>query len=235
MKVNDRTGQKHSNCPVCAGKRVAIGINDLFTTNPELKNEWDFERNIISPSTINAGSHKKVYWICPNGHSYLSIVYVRAKMKCGCPICGHQIVGYNNSFADLYPNLLCEWNYEKNKADPYQILPQSNKKYWWKCSKCGYEWETAMCHRTGQNKGCPLCAHQVLVKGINDLETQFPEIAKEWNYEKNVLKPYEVSGGTNKKYWWKCSKCGYEWECAVASRTKRGSECPICRKKKNSK
>ena len=70
------------------------------------------------------------------------------------------------------------------------------------------------------------------MSGINDLATQFPEVAKEWNYEKNSLKPTEVSGGTNKKYWWKCSKCGFEWECVVASRTKRGSKCPNCKKKK---
>ncbi|MCR5092014.1 MAG: zinc-ribbon domain-containing protein [Bacilli bacterium] len=53
--------------------------------------------------------------------------------------------------------------------------------------------------------------------------------------EATQFKPSEVSGGTNKKYWWKCKVCGHEWECVVASRTKRHSDCPICRKQQKSK
>ena len=234
MKVNDKTGQKHSGCPICANKRIVQGVNDLFTTNPELKTEWDYEKNTIDPYVISKGSRQKVWWKCKFGHSWQTAIYVRANMKCGCPICAHQAVDGTNSFAQLYPDLLKEWNYEKNNRDPYTVLPASNLKFWWKCSKCGHEWETALSHRTLGRRGCPYCAHQVLVKGKNDLATQFPEIAKEWNYEKNILKPDEVSGGTNKKYWWKCSKCGHEWECVVASRTKRNSKCPICRMSKKS-
>ncbi len=230
MTVNNRTGSKHSNCPICSSKRIVKGINDLFTTNPELKEEWDFDKNTISPERIPRGTHKKAWWKCAQGHSWQAPVYVRATMKCGCPYCHNQVATEKNNFAVLYPELLKEWDYEKNERDPSTLLPTSNLKFWWKCKKCGYGWMTDLAHRVVGGRGCPLCAHQVLVKGINDLETQFPEIAKEWNYEKNILKPYEVSGGTNKKYWWKCSKCGHEWECVVASRTKRGSECPICRK-----
>ena len=38
-----------------------------------------------------------------------------------------------------------------------------------------------------------------------------PEIAKEWNYERNGnLKPEHFAANSNKKVWWKCSK-GHEW------------------------
>ena len=232
MMVNNRTGEKKSNCPACASKIIIKGINDLATTNLELLDEWDFEKNKTSPYVISRGSHKKVWWKCKNGHSWQTNIYVRATMKCGCPICAGQIVDKGNSFADLYPYLLDEWMYEKNERNPFTLLSSSNIKFWWKCKKCGYEWQQDLAHRTKMGRGCPLCAHQVLIRGINDLETQFPDIAKEWNYEKNILKPYEVSGGTNKKYWWKCKKCGYEWQCVVASRTKRGSQCPNCKKNK---
>ena len=233
MMVNNRTGEKHSNCPVCASKKIKEGINDLATTHPELITEWDYEKNIILPTVVSKGSHKKAWWKCENGHSWETPIYVRTKMGCGCPTCAGQFVDKGNSFADLYPDLLEEWNYSKNERDPYSILPSSNIKFWWICKKCGYEWQQDLAHRAVKHRGCPLCAHQVLVRGINDLETKFPEVAKEWNLDKNELKPYEVSGGTNKKYWWKCSKCGHEWEAVVASRTKRGSKCPICRTKNN--
>ncbi len=235
MMVSSRTGSKQSNCPICAGKLVVKGINDLATTNPELIPEWDFEKNAISPDAVIKGSHKKAWWKCKKcGYDWETNIYVRTQMKCGCPACNHQIVDpkKKNSFADLYPELLEEWDYDKNTRDPFTLLPSSNLIFWWKCKKCGYGWKTDISHRTKRKSGCPLCAHQVLVRGVNDLETQFPEIAKEWNYERNALKPFEVSGGTNKKYWWKCQTCGYEWECVVASRTKRNSKCPVCRKKK---
>ena len=39
----------------------------MFTTNPELKEEWDFEKNkTISPTSIGAGYQKKAWWICKN-------------------------------------------------------------------------------------------------------------------------------------------------------------------------
>ena len=232
MMVNNRTGSKNSNCPICASKRVVTGINDLATTDPKLIKEWDYSKNTLDPTKITRGNSNKAWWICKKGHSWQSVIYSRTTMGCGCPVCGHQVVGDKNSFADLYPELLKEWDYNRNERDPYTILPNSNLKFWWKCSKCGYEYEQCASDRTNRKRGCPLCSHQVLVPGTNDLATQFPEIAKEWNYDKNILKPTEVSGGTNKKYWWKCSKCGYEWECVVASRTKRGSKCPVCRTKK---
>ena len=41
---------------------------------------------------------------------------------------------------------------------------------------------------------------------MNDLETKFPDIAKEWDYEKNApLTPKQILAGSNKKVWWLCS------------------------------
>lgn len=37
------------------------------------------------------------------------------------------------------------------------------------------------------------------------------KLIKEWNYEKNqLLNPNELTSGSPKNVWWKCSKCGYE-------------------------
>ena len=67
-----------------------------------------------------------------------------------------------------------------------------------------------------------------LIKGTNDLKTEYPEVAKEWNYEKNgSLKPEEIRAGSAQKVWWIC-KNGHEWQSAIDSRTKWGRECPYC-------
>ena len=67
----------------------------------------------------------------------------------------------------------------------------------------------------GQNKGRILAA-------------EYPELAKEWNYEKNGhLTPFDVTTGSNKKVWWICP-LGHEWEARIKNRVYNGSGCPFC-------
>ena len=78
---------------------------------------------------------------------------------------------------------------------------------------------------------CPYCRNLKVLKGYNDLVTTNPKLAEEWNYEKNVLKPIEVVEGSNKKVWWKCPKCDYEWQSKIQDRSRRNSSCPKCKNK----
>ena len=58
-----------------------------------------------------------------------------------------------------------------------------------------------------------------------------PEIANEWNYEKNGnLRPEYFMANSHKKVWWKCSK-GHEWQASIANRN-TGHRCPYCSSKK---
>lgn len=45
-----------------------------------------------------------------------------------------------------------------------------------------------------------------LTRGVNDLATRRPELSKQWDAEKNTLKPNEVPLGTQRKAWWLCDK-----------------------------
>ena len=59
------------------------------------------------------------------------------------------------------------------------------------------------------------------------LKECYPEIAKQWDYEKNYpKKPNEFLPGSGKKVWWKCNQ-GHEWCTTIHSRN-RGSGCPYC-------
>ncbi|MBQ3109742.1 MAG: zinc-ribbon domain-containing protein [Clostridia bacterium] len=130
-------------------------------------------------------------------------------------------------------NLAEEWNYEKNNGlTPLDVLPNSNKKVWWKCGK-GHEWQALIADRNN-GRGCPYCTGKKVLKGYNDLQTVNPTLAKEWNYDKNgELTPMEVAPNSGKKVWWKCSK-GHEWQAIIQNRN-RGRGCPICAKEKRSK
>ncbi len=66
-----------------------------------------------------------------------------------------------------------------------------------------------------------------LTEKENSLLYSNPDIASEWNYEKNgSLKPEHFAANSNKKVWWKCSK-GHEWQAIIASRN-NNHRCLYC-------
>lgn len=200
---------------------------NYIADNAQLMAEWNWEKNTeFDPNQITHGSHKKVWWKCCNDHEWQATIHDRNNGR-GCPYCsGKRVLKGYNDLQTLNPNLAKEWNYEKN-ADltPDDVTPGSNKKVWWKCNK-GHEWQATINIRN-RVSGCPYCAGQKVLKGYNDLQTVNSTIAKEWNYEKNNgLIPADITPGSSKKVWWKCSK-GHEWQARVPDRHK-GKDCPYC-------
>ena len=64
----------------------------------------------------------------------------------------------------LNPVLASEWNYEKNNdLTPADVMLNSGKKVWWKCSK-GHEWQATIDSRNRGN-GCPKCYKERKSKG----------------------------------------------------------------------
>ena len=130
------------------------------------------------------------------------------------------------------PHLLKELDSEKNGSfDPTSIGYSSTKKVWWKCDK-GHSYYTSIGSRTRDNgTGCPYCANQKVLKGFNDLETKRPDIAKEWDYEKNYpLNPSDILPGTRRKYWWICPK-KHSYYSDVNNRVRVNAGCPYCSNK----
>lgn len=139
----------------------------------------------------------------------------------------------NNSLLVKYPEIAKEWDYEKNNpVTPDKIDYGSGTKYWWKCSKCGFSYETSPNSRTCKGSSCPSCAHIAVNIGVNDLKTIRPDLMQEWNYVKNDalgLNPSALLPNSEKKAWWKCKNCGHEWLAIIGNRN-RGRSCPICAK-----
>ncbi|MDC0980957.1 zinc-ribbon domain-containing protein [Candidatus Pseudothioglobus singularis] len=63
--------------------------NSLLETHPELSKEWDYEKNYpLKPENFSYGSHQKVWWLCPIGHSNKSVIQSRTEKRArGCPYC----------------------------------------------------------------------------------------------------------------------------------------------------
>ena len=205
--------------------------NSFLFSNPELANEWNYKKNgNLKPEYFAANSGKKVWWKCQNGHEWQATMNSRNQGS-GCPYCsGLLAIKGKNDLQTVNPSLAKEWDCEKNNGlMPMDVLPNSEKKVWWKCNK-GHEWQAIIGNRN-KGQGCPYCAGKKILKGFNDLQTVNPTLSKEWNYEKNnALSPTDVTSSSNKKVWWKCQN-GHEWQAYICHRNK-GSGCPYCSGKK---
>lgn len=123
------------------------------------------------------------------------------------------------------PDLLEEWDYEKNKELSTETLTTgSSKSAWWICEK-GHSYEMQVKRRVGGSK-CPYCMGIRVLAGFNDLESQNPKLAESFDEDKNGVKASEVHATSRKEYWWKCRE-GHSWQATPESRT-RYNGCPYC-------
>lgn len=214
-------------------------MSDCVRDNPALMAEWNWEKNDalrLFPDKLTTGSNKKAWWKCAKGHEWEDPIYKRADGK-KCPYCENKrvLIGYND-LQTLFPLLAKEWDFEKNtQVDMLAVVPGSAKRVWWKCSVCGYSWETSVRARTQRSTGCPQCMKKkraetrqktILEKNGSIAD---PVLLKEWHYEKNgEAKPSQFTSYSNQSVWWRCSTCGYEWKARISNRAKLGRGCPCC-------
>jgi hypothetical protein len=214
-------------CPYCSGHLVIQGVNDLATVNPLLAAEWDFEKNgDIRPELVKSGSSIKAWWLCGKGHSWQAAVYSRNAGN-GCPYCANfsVLAGYNDLMT-LRPDLMGEWDYDKNNPlQPSDVGANSKQIVWWRC-RLGHSWQAAIVNRNN-GSGCHICAGKHILSGVNDLATAFPDIAAQWDDEMNgELFPDRVAPYSGRKIWWRC-ELGHRWSATVRNRT-NGNGCPYC-------
>ena len=208
--------------PIKTGQKVLKGYNDLAFLRPDLAKEWNYERNgNLKPNMITCGCRKKVWWIQYDINQitgktikleWLATVVDRIKGH-GCPMkAGKQVLKGYNDLATLCPDLTSEWNYEKNgDLKPDMVSCGSGKKVWWvQYDKSPVtnmitklEWQSTISNRVTNKNDNPFKSGKKVLKGYNDLESLCPNLASEWNYEKNGdLKPDMVTCGSGKKVWW---------------------------------
>jgi hypothetical protein len=215
--VVSRTGL-NTNCPICSGRQVLAGFNDIASLFPKLAKEafgW-------SPKEFTPGSNFKKEWKCSKGHRWVAVISQRTRKNgSGCPYCSglKTLPGFNDlkSSNSKIAKEAFGW-------DPSTVAPQSNKKKDWKCKK-NHVYSASPAERFGGN-GCPICSGQKILKGFNDLKTLLPALA----LEADGWDPSKIGPGSSKKLAWKCNH-GHKWKAIVYSR-KNGNGCPVCAGKK---
>lgn len=143
------------------------------------------------------------------------------------------------TFEDEYPKVAKYWDYAANAPlTPDLFAPKSNKVVWWKCSHKDYH----PSFRRSIDKAIMLAeCEYCLGKKVHlrdSLATQYPDIAKDWDYDKNELRPEKVWPKWNErryKAFWICSQCQYDWHSSPNNRCIRNAGCSSCYRRTSNK
>ena len=220
----------HCGCPYCAGVKVLPGFNDLASHDPDIAAQWHPSKNgSLTPEQVTYGSTKRVWWLCPHGHEWKSIITARTYMGSGCPVCSNRVIqaGYND-LQTLYPALAAEWDMEKNAPlTPDQVGAGSERKVWWRCPQ-GHSYQSFIHRRAQKGCACPYCTGRKVLVGFNDLATKQPELAAQWHPNLNgPVTPQMVTEHSNRMAWWQCPE-GHVWKAQITSRSYGYCNCPVC-------
>jgi hypothetical protein len=204
--------------------KLREGVNDLSTIAPRIAREaegWD-------PSKVSANSNTLLSWtglVC--GHTWDRMSpKSRVQQNQGCPYCrGYRVLAGFNDLKSQFPTIALE----ADGWDPATVTKGSRKKLNWICPK-GHRWSMQVKDRSGSKKcGCPFCAGIRCWPGYNDLESIYPELAK----EADEWDPSLVTAHSPKKLRWKCAY-GHSFLQSPKHRTQSlyPQGCPYCGNRK---
>ena len=206
-------------CPFCSGTAVCQH-NTLATKAPQVALFWDAKKNHpLSPDQVTVSSHIRAHWKCSVClHEWQAPVTTKASRKTGCPKCAKATGNMRAdgtrqkqpTFAKAKHALLEQWDHDRNNENgnfPDTTTLRSNKLIWWRCRECPegkvHSWQASPNSRTTGTKasGCPCCVGRKLCQ-CNSLKTVCPDVAADFDTEKNGVSPAEVTSSANSKYSW---------------------------------
>jgi len=217
--------------------KAGQSLADKFPVVSEL---WHPTKNgDLTPKDVTYGTAFKAWWKCPIHYDHqwpqkinTMTCNIPKYKKYTCPFCDGKKVSETNRLDILFPNLVKEWDFERNEGHlPREFTTGSDKVINWKCEEGpDHRWHAAIKDRTGKKSGCPCCSTPpVKVSITNCLATIEPTIAKEWHPTKNGdLTPEKIMAYSSKKVWWLCEK-GHVYDTASGSRFQSNGTISGCR------
>lgn len=181
-------------CAVCSSKRVWTGENDLATQRPDIAAEWHPE-NAVTADSVTAKSDYEARWLGACGHEWVARVSQRTINDHGCPFCtGRKILVGFNDLATTHPDLVSQWDYEKNgDLTPEAVTMGSSVRAFWRCDK-GHGWQTRICDRQ-RNRQCPTCSYGNGASSGEDAVAEYVSsiVAHEVvRHDRSVITPLEL-------------------------------------------
>lgn len=203
---------------------------DSLLKKIKLMKEWDFENNQdLDPAELSLGSNKIAFWICSLcGNQWKASVYSRAVKGSCCRKCSAKRrleFDVSKSIYKTHPEIAKDWSKQENAKLTPKMFPKGSRYIVnWECHTCGLKTKKSI----KDYNGCLRCKSEKKLQK-NNLQTQYPDLAKEWHKTKNDCKlPKDFEPHSNKKAWWNCKTCGHEWQTKISNRASLGRGCPVC-------
>lgn len=239
-------------CRVCGLKRrtennltARLAKSHSIADDPVQSKCWDYNRNTEDPKTIFYRSNGYYWWKCPEcGKSYRRTAGNQYASTHVCDDCAIKIRVATHAATRLErsekvsdkPNLLVQWDYDKNGITPDKVLAHSVTNYWWKCPRCGKSYYNSPDHKY-ESKVCSDCGKDLQgkmrrkneIKRKGSFGDQHPHLAKEWHPTLNGdVTPYDITSGCGEYFYWQC-KYGHVFHTSPSERVSRHAGCPTCR------
>ena len=192
---------------------------------------WDYELNDKKPDEICFATHNNYYFKCSKG------IHKSELKKLSRITSGHNIICEQcNSFEQWCIDnnrldILYRWDYNLNKDKPNEISYSTGCKKYFKCSKGIHESELkhidSFVHGQEGSMNCKQCnsfaQYLIDLYGDNALDLY-------WDYENNIIDPWEISYSSGKKVYIKCQEKDYHGSYPVScdSFSGQGSRCAYC-------
>tara|TARA_B100001057_G_scaffold486838_1_gene568617 strand:+ start:191 stop:1933 length:1743 start_codon:yes stop_codon:yes gene_type:complete len=217
----------------------SIGIETLRVRHYPLKpigeNDVVTEKPALTKSDLNE-TIRTIFSLCNRilpdfARSYLEKETFQAEVEFKKMTSLLPGIHLKNNAALIAPHLLDIYS-PKNPLPLSSYSFGSAKRVIWRCAKGHPNYEATIKNKVLGND-CPYCTGK-LIAPEDSLATRFPELASEWDTEKNGFRPDKISYGSSaEKHWWKCNRFGHSFEATVNNRT-NGTSCPRCPKPGNS-
>jgi len=226
-RLQAREGRK---CPMCRGKLVERGVNDLATTHPELAREYADDHNDGRTShDVSANSKTPYIWRCAaKGHLFKASPSNRAFTKSGCSVCLNRVVVEGiNDLTTTHPALIAELDPSiVGTTIPTTHTATSEKAVTWVCTTCQHQYRMSIFDRT-HDHGCPNCTRAKNQEAAAGLSATHPEIAAQWHPKFNGDRhPDQFTHGSREDAYWTC-EFGHNYKMRIERRT-AGRGCKVC-------
>lgn len=111
-RTNGGTG-----CPICSGRQVLVGYNDLYTIFPEIASEA-----LEDPKTFTKHSGQRIWWQCSSGHKWYAKIADRTMLGSGCPVCAHgQVSAPENELAEFVSTITEIKRHDRTLISPKEL------------------------------------------------------------------------------------------------------------------
>ncbi len=213
-----------------------IPYDKSFAINPKSK-FWSVKNGDLKPENFTISSGQICWFDCDLCfHQFeMRISVVNRGGWCNfcsnSKLCDNQEckICFEKSFASYEKSKY--WS-DKNILKPRQVFKSVATKYIFECDKCDHEFESALCHVSGNNRWCSYCSNKKLCGNKNCKDcfeksfASYPQV-KYWS-KKNKEEPEFVYAKGDKYIWFNCDKCKHDFEAQIKNVSRSNQWCPYC-------